>query len=339
MKIYDFTDDICEVYVLGPILGAWQSFHRFIAARLFGETADQLLTEPEKKLHNAFMVAVGGQDDMTCPRASEDTIPSEPVKMRRILFSVGNSYLGRFNKEKCIKMLTPLNEYLKENDCRLFLIRGGNDNPSYFSEKGLGLSNITPLPDYSVVSVIYGPKLLKVNILCVGGETPMANSSLRKLEKMARRIPGQEDIRMTWENTGFHFDQSEVDKLKDMDIKVLLTSTSVKGENNTDEYLPIMDVLGQVLIEDEDICKLVNKEVLPSLNDWITIRTAFPAMLCPKSESEEPKTPKASRLLERFTDYFMLPCYDEESGTLYNERTRLHVHTLAECTVMGPNFV
>ena len=64
MKIYDFTDDICEVYVFGAILGAWQSFHRFIADRLFDKKVGDLLTEPEKNLHNAFMAASGIQDKL-----------------------------------------------------------------------------------------------------------------------------------------------------------------------------------------------------------------------------------------------------------------------------------
>lgn len=309
MKIYDFSDEICQVYVFGPILGSWQSFLRFIADRLFAEGPDQWLTEPEKVLHNAFTAT-------SCQSVGNYTLPG-PDKTRRILFSVGSSYLGRFNKEKTIKLLTPLSEYLKKHNCHLFLVRGGDDNPSYFNEEGIGLSNITPLPDYSVVTAIYNQNHTKTNILCVGGETPIFNSALKKLERIARQIPGQEDVKMAWDGTGFHFDQSEVDKLKDLDIEVLLTSASSYCANE-DSVVQIMDSRQQILKESADVRKLVNEETLPSLNEWVVGRRVGWGDYYP--HREKTITENAARILDGFLAYFALPSQDGEKGLLYKER-------------------
>lgn len=329
MKIYDFSDEICQVYVFGPILGSWQSFHRFIADHLFTEGPDQWLTEPEKVLHNAFIVSRQQQEN--CPKGK--TLP-EPNKTRRILFSVGSSYLGRFNKEKTIKLLTPLNEYLKKHNCHLFLVRGGDDNPSYFNEGGIGLSNITPLPDYSVVTAIYGQNPIKTNILCVGGETPIFNSTLKKLERIARQIPGQEDVKMAWDETGFRFDQSEVDKLKDLDIEVLLTSASSYCAK---EYsvVKVMDLLQQMLKESADVRKLVNEETLPSLNEWIVGRCAGWWWDYDYYPNE---TENAARTLERFSTYFALSSYDGEKGSLYKEKTAQSKEGLLYYTNKYPRY-
>ena len=326
MKTYDFSDDVCEAYIIGSIRGGWSSFHRFIANRIFGDDLNQLLTEPEKKLNDAYESTL--RDRFNYPNYPDtflsvetgQTYTAEAIKMRRLLFCVGDSYLGHFNKEKTVRILTPLNDYLKEKDCYLFLVRGGNDDPSYFSEEGLGLSNIIPLPDYSVVTIIYGPKLTKTNILCVGGETSLLNSAFKKLETIARRVPGQEDVKMTWKDTGFHFDQSEVDKLKDMDIELLLTSTCFKDPNdNLGGFGQIMGTVGQLQKENEDICKLINKETLPSLNEWFTAANANYMANPPKCSDEESEVPKPTRMADRFTNFFMPQFYGGEKGVFYKK--------------------
>ena len=326
MKTYDFSDDVCEMYVIGSICGGWPSFHRFIVTRIFGEDLNQLLTEPEKKLNDAYESTLRDRFPNALVETGQ-TYTAEVIKMRRLIFSVGDSYLGRFNKEKTVRILTPLNDYLKEKDCYIFLVRGGNDDPSYFSEEGLGLSNIIPLPDYSVITIIYGPKLTKTNILCVGGETSLFNSAFKKLEAIARRVPGQEDVKMTWKDTGFHFDQSEVDKLKDMDIELLLTSTGFKDPNNNlGGFGQIMGTVGQVQKEDEDICKLINKETLPSLNGWFTAANANYIVNPPKcldGESEESEAPKPTRTVDRFTNFFIPDFHEGEKGVFYKKEIKL----------------
>ena len=318
MKIYDFSDEICQVYVFGPILGSWQSFLRFIADRLFAEGPDRWLTEPEKVLHNAFTAT-------SCQSVGNSTLP-EPDKTRRILFSVGSSYLGRFNKEKTIKLLSPLNEYLKKHNCHLFLVRGGDDNPSYFNEDGIDLSNITPLPDYSVVTAIYDQNHTKTNILCVGGETPIFNSALKKLERIARQIPRQEDVKMAWDGTGFHFDRSEVDKLKDLDIEVLLTSAS--SYRDEDSVVQIMDSRQQILKESADVRKLVNEETLPSLNEWVIGRRTDWGDYYP--HREKTITENAARILGGFPAYLALSSYDGEKGLLYKRKTMFEEEKLPD---------
>ena len=326
MKTYDFSDDVCEMYVIGSICGGWPSFHRFIVTRIFGEDLNQLLTEPEKKLNDAYESTLRDRFPNALVETGQ-TYTAEVIKMRRLIFSVGDSYLGRFNKEKTVRILTPLNDYLKEKNCYLFLVRGGNDDPSYFSEEGLGLSNIIPLPDYSVititysvVTVTYGSKLTKTNILCVGGETSLLNNAFKKLEAIARRVPGQEDVKMTWKDTGFHFDQSEVDKLKDMDIELLLTSTCFKDSNNVvGGFGQIMDTADQLQKENEGLCKLINKEALPSLNEWFTGTNANYIANPPKCSNEESEMPKPTRVTDRFTNFFMPGFHYGKKGIFYKE--------------------
>lgn len=56
-----------------------------------------------------------------------------------------------------------INEILIKNNIYCYLIRGNHDDPSYFSEKKINLSNIKTVCDYTVISVG------NHNILCVGG--------------------------------------------------------------------------------------------------------------------------------------------------------------------------
>lgn len=85
-------------------------------------------------------------------------------KNNMCLITVGDCGFKNKKVDTILKELSPLNESLAANGNFVFMLRNCDDNPSFFNENKISLSNIKLLPDVSILcSKKFG------NILCIGG--------------------------------------------------------------------------------------------------------------------------------------------------------------------------
>lgn len=111
------------------------------------------------------------------------------------IIQVGDFGLGFQSFEDDHTMLFGLNEYLISRNCKLYVIRGNHDNPSYWSNSSFEFSNIVLVPDYTVLTID------NKKILFVGG----AISIDRKYRQQSKGG--------YWEEEVFSYDQDKLDKL------------------------------------------------------------------------------------------------------------------------------
>ena len=91
-----------------------------------------------------------------------DIIDSNKLK-DCILIVAGDIGLGFKYDTYYDNIFKVINEILVNNNVYCYLVRGNHDDPSYFSEKKIDLSNMKTVCDYTIISVG------NHNILCVGG--------------------------------------------------------------------------------------------------------------------------------------------------------------------------
>jgi len=107
---------------------------------------------------------------------------------------VGDFGVGFRPIEKEIEYLTPVNDWLVENNNFLYAFRGNHDNPKYFEDCPFNFSNIRFLKDFSVIQVE------GKNILTLGGAisidrlTRKLNVSYWEDEQLPIIIPDIKDI-------------------------------------------------------------------------------------------------------------------------------------------------
>lgn len=119
---------------------------------------------------NLIKNALGQTDnDSNAAEAVDRPRPRKKTKAVReknntCLITVGDCGFKNKKVDTILKELGPLNERLAANGNFVFMLRNCDDNPSFFNENKISLSNIKLLPD---VSILCGKKF--GNILCIGG--------------------------------------------------------------------------------------------------------------------------------------------------------------------------
>jgi hypothetical protein len=104
------------------------------------------------------------------------------------------------------------NNVLADNNTHVLFVRG-NDDPKYFEDALIDLSNIKTIQDYSVI------KLSKFNCLCIGGCVSLDRTWRMEQEKRVGR-------KMYWENERIQYNEEDIDKiLKDYNIACVVTSS------------------------------------------------------------------------------------------------------------------
>jgi predicted phosphodiesterase len=102
-----------------------------------------------------------------------------------IIIQLGDFGIGfKSNKEAEHRPLIALNVILSENSVHLYVIRGNHDDPECFTSDEFNKSNITFLPDYSVL------ELEGTKILLVGGAISI-DRSVRKQDVPPSWFPGE----------------------------------------------------------------------------------------------------------------------------------------------------
>lgn len=108
--------------------------------------------------------------------------------------------------------LEMFNKVLADNNTHVLFVRG-NDDPKYFEDALIDLSNIKTIQDYSVI------KLSKFNCLCIGGCVSLDRTWRMEQEKRIGR-------KMYWENERMNYNEEDIDKIiKDYNIACVVTSS------------------------------------------------------------------------------------------------------------------
>lgn len=138
--------------------------------------------------------------------------PSEKLDSSVIILS-GNSGFGSKNINYYIDKLDELNRLLEKNNSHLLIIRGSFDDPQFFENESLSMTNIKTIPDYSVIV------FETFNCLCIGGSISIDREWKKEHEKRINR-------KLYWENEGFEYKKDEInDILNQFDITCIITNT------------------------------------------------------------------------------------------------------------------
>jgi predicted phosphodiesterase len=133
------------------------------------------------------------------------------------MIHVGDFGVGFIGMDQELKNLDALNEFMKERNIILHVIRGNHDNPHYFDGTYLN-TNLKLHPDYTVLN-IEGK-----NILLVGGAISIDRVPRRRYNTMEITQNMHSENRYHWEDEKFVLDREKLETIKGINIVVTHTA-------------------------------------------------------------------------------------------------------------------
>lgn len=133
------------------------------------------------------------------------------------MIHVGDFGVGFIGMEQELKNLNELNEFMKERNLILHVIRGNHDNPYYFDGTFM-FTNLKLHPDYTVLN-IEGK-----NILLVGGGISIDRVPRRRYNTREITQNIHSEKRYFWEAEKFVFDREKLEGFRDINIVVTHTA-------------------------------------------------------------------------------------------------------------------
>jgi hypothetical protein len=212
MKIYELPS-VTNFYIIGSNEGNIKS----IVQTLNEGLSNEIELDAAKSTNEKYMVAPSTDISWT----TISSLGSVPFKKTNyndsIIIINGNEKLG-FNDIKYYELiLEKINKALSKANTYLFFIRGNNDNPSYFKDELINLSNVKSIPDYSLI------KISSKNILCVGGGISINRSWKMKHQELINSITSNESKKIYWEDEAPFFDGESLKELKNTKIDYVIT--------------------------------------------------------------------------------------------------------------------
>lgn len=130
-----------------------------------------------------------------------------------VLIVNGSNTFGQNDLKYYYDKFNMLNDVLADNNTHILFVRG-NDDPKYFTDELLNLSNVKTIQDYSVI------KLNKFNCLCIGGQVSLDRLWKSEQEKRIGK-------KMFWENEHMTFDENAINEiLSKYKISCIVTPSS-----------------------------------------------------------------------------------------------------------------
>lgn len=130
-----------------------------------------------------------------------------------VLIVNGSNTFGQNDLKYYYDKFNMLNDVLADNNAHILFVRG-NDDPKYFTDELLNLSNVKTIQDYSVI------KLNKFNCLCIGGQVSLDRLWKSEQEKRIGK-------KMFWENEHITFDEDAINEiLSKYKISCIVTPSS-----------------------------------------------------------------------------------------------------------------
>jgi hypothetical protein len=171
--------------------------------------------------------------DLRLPRmamAVVNDLKEDPSCTNKLIISTGSAQLGRYEPGYYDKVLRDLNGFLEEQRIKLLLVRGGDDDPSYYDGR-VDYSNIKAIPDYSMVTVntTYsnddGIDFCddQRKILCIGGGRSERQAGYEMLYGLARRSGKSLGGKVVFNGSGFYLSLKEIDEAEKEHVDTLVT--------------------------------------------------------------------------------------------------------------------
>lgn len=148
----------------------------------------------------------------------------------KLIISTGSAQLGRYEPEYYDKVFRDLNGFLEEQRIKLLLVRGGDDDPSYYDGR-VDYSNIKAIPDYSMVTVntTYS-KCGSIEfcddqrkILCIGGGRSERQTGYEMLHWLAKRSGKSLGGNVVFSGSGFYLLPKEIHEAEEEHVDTLVT--------------------------------------------------------------------------------------------------------------------
>lgn len=212
MKIYELPS-VTNFYIIGSNEGNIKS----IVQTLNEGLSNKIELDAAKSSNEKYMVAPSTDISWTTI-SSLGSVPFQKTNYNdSIIIISGNEKLG-FNDIKYYEsILAIINKALSKANAYLFFIRGNNDNPSYFKDELINLSNVKSIPDYSLI------KISSKNILCVGGGISINRSWKMKHQELINSVALNESKKIYWEDEAPFFDAESLKELKNTKINYVIT--------------------------------------------------------------------------------------------------------------------
>ena len=229
MKIYDYGKTK-NCLICGSIDGNFDRFIKTVVGSLRNlksyvvethpkeiERQERLARKREEESHN------GGGGIFGVPAPHYAPRPTRLKKMPKmmncgynltdtVIIVDGCNGFGERDLKYYHDKLEMFNNVLADNNTHVLFVRG-NDDPKYFEDALIDLSNIKTIQDYSVI------KLSKFNCLCIGGCVSLDRTWRMEQEKRIGR-------KMYWENERMQYNEEDIDKiLKEYNIACVVTAS------------------------------------------------------------------------------------------------------------------
>lgn len=241
MTRFEFIDEPYGVYFIGGIKGCWPGLKKFIGCVFGGRKQSDYMTLFEKKMLDRIYKENG---DLRLPRlatAVVNDLEEDHSCTNKLIISTGSAQLGRYEPEYYDKVLRDLNGFLEEQRIKLLLVRGGDDDPSYYDGR-VDYSNIKAIPDYSMVTV--NTTYSKDDdfefcddqrkILCIGGGRSERQMGYEMLYGLARRSGKSLGGKVVFSGSGFYLSPKEINEAEKEHVDTLVTFSD--EINNLNSY-------------------------------------------------------------------------------------------------------
>jgi hypothetical protein len=199
ISVYDYRE-IETCFVMGSIDCKFNKFFDSIIKKLKNIDKYKIKEHP-KEVERQNRLA-SQQDRPHVLRRSQKRVGlNKPQLNDCVLIVNGCNSFGRNSLKSYIDKLTPLNDVLKDNNTFILLVRG-NDDPQYFNDESISLSNIQAIKDYSVVKLKY------FNCLCIGGMISYDRKwKIEQSERLGKKL--------YWENERMVYDEEKLNEILD----------------------------------------------------------------------------------------------------------------------------
>ena len=230
MTRFEFIDEPYGVYVIGGIGGCWPGFKKFIGCVFGGRKQSDYMTLFEKKMLDRIYKENGNLQLPGLAMTVVNDLKGDHSCTNKLIISTGSAQLGRYEPEYYDKVLRDLNGFLEEQRIKLLLVRGGDDDPSYYDGR-VDYSNIKAIPDYSMVTVnTTYPKDNGVKfwddqrkILCIGGGRSERKTGYEMLYGLAKRSGKSLGANVVFGGSGFYLSLREIYEAEKEHVDTLVT--------------------------------------------------------------------------------------------------------------------